>query len=110
MNRKIAHIVGTLWLGLLLFFGALPKDIIHQFAGHEDTRHAAHFGHEGPVIEQQHHHCDYIDFAITPFAHQAFSFDPVFHEPLYFSYFDAPVNGHLSSQAFHTALRGPPVA
>jgi len=54
---------------LLLFFGALPKDIVHEFAGHQDTKHSRHFGHGGPVIEKKHHHCDYVDFAVTPFSY-----------------------------------------
>jgi len=95
-------------LGVLLFFGTLPKDFVHQFADHHDTVHSSSYGHDGPVIEQQHHHCDYIDYALTPFAYVPFSFNPVFTEPPFFTYPDVPVAGHHSEPGLHTALRGPP--
>lgn len=63
--RRFLHIACSLWLVLLLVFGAAPKEFIHGFANHTDTIHH-HDGH-GSTVESIHHHCSFLGFHLMAF-------------------------------------------
>lgn len=65
MFRRFFHTVCSLWLLLILVFGATPKEFIHSFAHHHDTVHCCKV--DGPTMENQHHHCSFLSFHLMAF-------------------------------------------
>jgi hypothetical protein len=54
---------------LLLVIGLVttPKELIHEFAGHEDTHcHPS----DVAAVENAHHHCSLLNFTCQPFTPQ----------------------------------------
>jgi hypothetical protein len=107
--KRIAHIVLSLWLAIILIFGTTPKEFIHLFANHEDTVHV-HEHTDGFSIEQQHHHCDFLDDALPLFIND-FS-KPVIPQgqhivAAFYTAYDSQFEGTI---IYSTTLRGPPVA
>ena len=65
MLYRILHIICSLWLATLLLFGTTPAEAIHAFAHHRDTIHQQ--DSNGPIIDTQHHHCQFLSFQLMPF-------------------------------------------
>jgi hypothetical protein len=107
--RRVAHIILSCWLALLLIFGGTAKEFFHLFTSHEDTVH--HVCDDGELsFESEHHHCTFLSFSLTDFIehelHLQGSFVkavfPVNSSTLYTSFFD-----HIG---LTTCLRGPPTS
>lgn len=108
MIQKAAHIIISGCLSLLLLFGGTAKEFIHLFAGHEDTTHCSD-NHEGLSFENEHHHCDFLSFALPFFDNDIFIPGLDFIEEKYFSFYAALNSSPIQRAEKHTALRGPPV-
>jgi E3 ubiquitin-protein ligase DOA10 len=108
VRKRSTHIVLTIALAILFFFGAAPKEFFHSFAHHKDTEHLVNYGKGKHTVDAQHHHCDYLDFVFTPFLTVAYSISfPVVtsHVYLYIQYCIVSVYAIYSVAYF---LRGPP--
>lgn len=105
--RQVFHSVFSFVLALLLVFGSASKEYIHLFTNHEDTVHT-HDVHDGLSFESEHHHCDFLSFALPPFVNDV----STFHLKPYTEY-DAKVSAepvvHLVPRTVASSLlRGPP--
>ena len=60
-------------LGVFSFY-ITPRDFIHHFAAHEDTRDEAPVAtkHKGLVISEQHRHCEWLQWEVDTYlpSHQ----------------------------------------
>jgi hypothetical protein len=63
--RRLLHIICSLWLATLLLFGTTPAEAVHAFVHHKDTIHQQDTN--GPIIDAQHHHCQFLGFQLMPF-------------------------------------------
>jgi hypothetical protein len=107
--KRVAHIVLSCWLALLLIFGGTAKEFFHLFTSHEDTVH--HVCDDGELsFENEHHHCSFLSFSLTDFIKHEL------HLPRGFTKAVFPVyNSSLYTLSFKhiaptTHLRGPPAA
>jgi hypothetical protein len=105
--KRTIHIAFAALLAFLLLFGGTSKELVHLFADHTDTQCSA-VHHDGPVFEQQHHHCDFLNYSLTAFDNDLQL--PVIHI-IGFSY-PADKIFYVSSLTadnyYATYLRGPP--
>lgn len=104
--RRILHIICSLWLAVLLIFGTTPKEAVHLLAGHQDTVHIKHSSTS--YLEKVHHHCAFLELALSPFAADAFEITYRYYEPLVFTWYNLSVKDRRCTNLLHTALRGPP--
>jgi hypothetical protein len=107
LAKKFAHIVFSVWLSILLLFGATPKEFIHNFANHKDTVDINIA--KGLVLDKVHHHCSFISFNLMPFED---GFQPAFI-PLTTTVFSVhqyalPIS-FIPRSINAVTLRGPPV-
>jgi len=106
--KRVSHIILSVWLAVVLFFGSTPKEFIHLFTHHTDTVHSAH-EKDGLVFDPIHHHCTFLSYALPLFVKD--DAQPVFtyHEPLtYPQYHAIDVAGHTLAFTATAYLRGPP--
>jgi hypothetical protein len=90
-----------------VLFGGTSKELIHHFAGHEDTVHHQH--QKGLSFENKHHHCAFLSDFLSPFEPADFSFHLQTFS-VFYRQFSIPVNEKRVSLVRHTvSLRGPPV-
>lgn len=93
-------------MAVLLLFGSTSKEFVHAFAGHEDTVHHEHGG--GLHIDQQHHHCAFLSFELTPFQYEPFQYVFPFYQE-HFTTHEAGTVTHLCDRpVVYQLLRGPP--
>jgi hypothetical protein len=104
--KRVAHIVLSAWLAVLLIFGTTAKEYIHLFAHHEDT---VHTHHEGLSFENEHHHCTFLSFTLSPFISEI----PILHiayQNLEFKDQVCFVHERIAFKPVSVrSLRGPPV-
>jgi hypothetical protein len=110
MLRRILNIFIAASLVLLMMLSGVAHEFVHSFIGHEDTiDHVQTSKHRGGVsFEQEHHHCDFLQFPSPVFLFSSFQlqFHPALAHTENFLLADLPV---VSRPCLHTALRGPPV-
>jgi hypothetical protein len=105
--KRIAHIVFSVAMTLLLVFGGVSKEYLHLFTGHTDTTHCNH-DREGLYFESEHHHCDFLSFTLPPFVHDAVVYKIPEPRPFYLLH-TTEVAAHLIPRdAPVSRLRGPP--
>jgi hypothetical protein len=107
--KRVAHIILSCWLAVILLFGSTSKEFVHLFSGHEDTVHCNN-AKDGLVFESQHHHCTFLSFCLTAFLNDApASFVPI----TYFAGYSKPYIVYtldvINVSRAITTLRGPPV-
>ncbi len=94
---------------MLMLFGTTAREFIHSFTGHEDTIHNHQHSASGFVIENEHHHCDFLGDAIPVFDNDiTFPFIAVIKQPVSSQYILADVQ-FVQREIVRTSLRGPPV-
>jgi len=107
--QRIAHIILSVWLSIILLFGSTSKEFVHLFSGHEDTVHCTNVK-DGLVIESLHHHCTFLSFCLTAFLNDApGSFIPAKHCTAYSKPYIAYTPDIINISRAITTLRGPPV-
>jgi hypothetical protein len=74
--KRWQKILALILLGVFTL-NTLPREFIHEFAGHHDTVDAWHH-HEGASVSEKHRHCDFLQIAIEPY------------EPIVVFYFVSP--------------------
>jgi hypothetical protein len=105
--KKIAHIVFSAWLSLLLLLGTTPKEFIHSFTNHKDT--VDKLPSKGFVIDNKHHHCVFLGFNLMPFA-EGYQ-QPIIHftkQSFQIQHF-AVTTVFIPRNTAALSLRGPPV-
>ena len=106
--KKLAHIVFSVWLSVLLLFGSTPKEFIHNFADHTDTVDTRIA--KGLVADKVHHHCSFISFNLMPFED---GFQPALiplTTTIYYSHTVSLPTTFLPRSIKATTQRGPPQA
>jgi len=108
LGKRIAHIVFSCWLAIILVFGTTPMEFVHSFGHHKDTEHRRH--QHGLSFENKHRHCDFLSFQLMPF-------DGAIHIPRLsflasvFVAQQAAVQVHfIQRKIVQASLRGPPIA
>ncbi|NLR56550.1 hypothetical protein HGH93_00460 [Chitinophaga polysaccharea] len=64
-KRYLHKILAILLLGVFTL-NTIPREFIHEFAGHHDTVDAVH-QHDGLTISEQHRHCDFLQIGVEPY-------------------------------------------
>lgn len=60
---------------VLLLFGNVSREWLHQFSGHTDTIHKHDDGHgEGLSFDSKHHHCKFLEIQLPVYAKFNFCF------------------------------------
>lgn len=106
MLKKVAKILFSAWLAMLLLFGNTPMEFIHSFTGHVDTVDTPH---KGLAIENKHHHCAFLAFEVTAFNND-YDF-PVLHfiKPFSFTQKHTEIAvSYIQRIIVNNSLRGPP--
>jgi len=104
--KKIRNIVFAVWMSILLLFGGMPMDFIHQFANHKDGIDP---DTKGLVFHSKHHHCAFLAFSLAPFTDSC-SIPDVHSFALTYSFFFCTLSDNYSPQYEYNAFsRGPPI-
>lgn len=107
MAIRLLNSVVSVFLAVLLIFGSTSKEYIHLFADHKDTVHIQH-DHDGLTFENEHHHCTFLSFTLTPFINDAGAYF-IDERPEYSISHIAERVVHLVPRAVPASrLRGPP--
>lgn len=96
-------------MSLLLVFGSTSKEYLHLFADHQDTVHV-HSDHDGLSFESEHHHCTFLSFTLTPFAHDAVTYRIQEAKESFLLHQSVAVVHLVPRSVPSSRLRGPPVA
>ncbi|RYE24342.1 MAG: hypothetical protein EOP51_07665 [Sphingobacteriales bacterium] len=108
MLKRVAHIVLSVWLSIILLFGSTSKEFVHLFSGHEDTVHCTN-GKTGLVFESQHHHCTFLSFCLTAFVNDGgVSFTPLQHTVAFSKPYTFYTSAVFAVTSASPTLRGPP--
>lgn len=97
-----------MWLSFLLLFGSTTTSFLHSFASHDDTVDSR-TKQDGPAIENKHHHCSFLGFALAPFANDSQGAVVLVPKTYHFAVYNASYN-NVKLQAYNAqhSLRGPP--
>lgn len=96
----------------LLVFGSTAKEFVHLFAHHQDTIHNPnHICPKGEAhIDEEHHHCEFLHFLLSPFANDAFVPQIDFLETKdYVHQSFIVVAEYIQRSVGYISLRGPPL-
>ncbi|WP_147323457.1 hypothetical protein [Chitinophaga silvatica] len=105
MNKRRWHKILSIILLGVFTLNTLPREFIHEFAGHHDTVDAWH--HEGAALSELHQHCDFLQIAIEPYEPIA-AFYFVLAQPIKWEYpVLKVVNANKPFQRF-SSPRAPP--
>lgn len=64
-KRYLHKILAIILLGVFSI-NTIPREFIHEFAGHHDTADPLHH-HDGLTISGQHRHCDFLQIGVEPY-------------------------------------------
>ena len=109
LTKRIVHIILSVWLSAIVLFGSTPKEFIHLFAHHTDTVHSVH-EKDGLVIEQEHHHCTFLNYALPLFVNDIHAVPIAYYKQVYPQYHESYVADAPVVLIQHLFLRGPPLA
>jgi hypothetical protein len=103
--KRITHTLLSGLLAVLLVFGTTAKEYIHLFTHHQDT---VHTHHDGLSFENEHHHCTFLSFTLSPFVSDVLTFNVSFHA-VEFSEQQGTEQEHVAFKTVSVrSLRGPP--
>ncbi len=105
MFNKIGNIIIAVWMSLLLLFGGISTELLHQFAHHKDGIDP---DRKGLVFEKRHHHCSFLGFSLSPFTNNFQLPVIICLELSYAVLFYTVSKDPLGFYRFHAYLRGPP--
>ncbi|WP_143059105.1 hypothetical protein [Chitinophaga arvensicola] len=64
-KRYLHKILAIILLGVFAI-NTIPREFIHEFAGHHDTDDVIHH-HDGLTFSEHHQHCDFLQIGIEPY-------------------------------------------
>lgn len=110
--KRIGNMLTFMVLAALLLLNGTSREYIHSFTGHHDTVDHCHLNNHTDhhaAFENEHHHCEFLNF-LTPVYHPVEeNFQICFFKPAI-----SPAVPHFaiffSKEEEHTSLRGPPLA
>lgn len=95
---------------MLVLFGTTAKEFIHGFTGHVDTIHQHHHSETGLVIENEHHHCEFLNYDTPVFDNDiAFAYIPFVKQAFTPQYLLRDVQ-FVQREIVRASLRGPPAS
>lgn len=110
MAKRILHSILSFVLAVLLIFGSTAKEYIHLFADHTDTTHdVCEKRQKGENVEQEHHHCKFLTYSVTPYINDVQVVDiPTPTSAFYIAYGSA-VSSLTHRTVSEPQQRGPPI-
>ena len=110
--KRIGNMLTFMVLAALLLLNGTSREFVHSFTGHHDTVDHCHLNNHTDhhaAFENEHHHCEFLNF-LTPVYHPVEeNFQICFFKPA-----NSPAVPHFatffSKEKEHTSLRGPPLA
>lgn len=98
-------------LAALLLLNGTPREFIHSFTGHQDTvdhRHLNNHTDHHAAFENEHHHCEFLNF-LTPVYHPVEKNFQICFFTQDISLVTPGFEILRSKEKEHTSLRGPPL-
>ncbi|HET8573691.1 MAG TPA: hypothetical protein VFL76_07455 [Edaphocola sp.] len=109
--KRIGNMLTFMVLATLLLLNGTSREFIHSFTGHQDTvdhRHLNDHTDHHAAFENEHHHCEFLNF-LTPVYHPVEeNFQICFFKPE-IPWITLSFETLFPKAKEHTSLRGPPV-